>query len=104
MRTRSIDFIGTEIAGTGYVRDRPCEFADASNRPKNETLRRFDAAVDLVVDALKRQSPADWRYHGAGAEDSRDRPSIFVRCVAHADHHAGQIIYLVNELARGATP
>ncbi|HEY6548492.1 MAG TPA: DinB family protein, partial [Vicinamibacteria bacterium] len=45
-------YIGTEIAGTGYVRDRPREFADASHRPKEEVLRDFDRALDLVLATL----------------------------------------------------
>ena len=95
-------YIGTEIARTGYVRDRPKEFADPSKPPKEQTLQQFDAAVHLVVRTLASQSDADWAapYHGVGADDAKDRLSIFIRCVAHADHHAGQIIYLAKELAR----
>jgi uncharacterized damage-inducible protein DinB len=31
----------------------------------------------------------------------KDRLSMFVHCVAHADHHAGQMIYLAKELTGG---
>jgi len=95
-------YIGTEIAGTGYVRDRPREFSDPSKMPKEQALQQFDAAVDLVVRTLASQSDADWAapYQGVGADDAKDRLSIFIRCVAHADHHAGQIIYLARELTR----
>jgi uncharacterized damage-inducible protein DinB len=95
-------YIGTQIAGTGYVRDRPLEFADTSQRPKDEVLRDFDRAVDLVVETLAAQREADWRapYSAVGAEDITDRLAMFLRCAAHADHHAGQMIYLCKELAR----
>ncbi len=36
-------YIGTQIAGTGYVRHRDSEFAD-SGKPKDALLREFDAA------------------------------------------------------------
>jgi uncharacterized damage-inducible protein DinB len=95
-------YIGAQIAGTGYVRDRPKEFADPSMAPKDETLDRFDRAIDLVLATLAAQQDDDWQsaYHGVGSEDVRDRLGIFVRCVAHVDHHTGQIIYLARELTR----
>jgi len=95
-------YIGTQIAGTGYVRDRPKEFADPSKMPKEQALQAFDAAVDLVIATLANQSDADWSapYQGAGADDVKNRLSMFIRCVSHADHHAGQIIYLAKELTR----
>jgi aminoglycoside 6'-N-acetyltransferase I len=95
-------YIGTQIAGTGYVRDRPREFADPSQPPKAQTLAQFDRAVDMVIATLAAQTDADWQapYHGVGAEDVTDRLSMFLRGVAHADHHAGQMIYLAKELAR----
>ena len=96
-------YIGGRIAGTGYVRDRPKEFADTAQRPKDDVLRAFDEAVGLVLATLAAQGEADWLapYHGVGAEDVRDRLSMFLRCAAHADHHAGQMIYLSKELGRG---
>ena len=48
-------YIGTQIAGSGYVRDRPREFADASHRPTAEVLRDFDDAVDMVLATLAAQ-------------------------------------------------
>ena len=95
-------YIGTQIAGTGYVRDRPKEFADPSRRPPAEVLRDFDRAVDMVLATLAAQREDDWRapYEGVGAEGVADRLTMFVRCAAHADHHAGQMIYLCKQLAR----
>jgi uncharacterized damage-inducible protein DinB len=94
-------YIGAQIAQTGYVRDRPKEFADTSHRPKDEVLRDFDRAVDVVVSTLAAQREADWRnpYRAVGADDDTDRLSILVHCLAHADHHAGQMIYLCKQLA-----
>jgi len=99
-------YIGAQIAGTGYVRDRPREFTDASRRPKDDVLRAFDHAVDVVLAALAAQGEADWArpYQAVGADDSRDRLGIFLRCCAHADHHMGQMIYLCRELTRVGEP
>jgi uncharacterized damage-inducible protein DinB len=93
-------YVGAQIAGTGYVRARPGEFSDTSHRPKGEALRDFDRAVDMVLATLSAQEPADWSapYAGVGADDVKDRLSMFVRCAAHADHHAGQMIYLCKQL------
>jgi uncharacterized damage-inducible protein DinB len=94
-------YIGAQIAQTGYVRDRPREFADTSHRAKDEVLRDFDRALDVVVSTLGAQRQADWpaSYRGVGSEDDTDRLSILIHCLAHADHHAGQMIYLCKQLA-----
>ncbi len=93
-------YIGAQIAGTGYVRDRPREFADTSHHAKEHLLRELDKAVAMVTATLRAQSEADWSlpYEGVGKEDVPDRFSMFLRCVAHADHHTGQIIYLCKQL------
>jgi uncharacterized damage-inducible protein DinB len=92
-------YIGAQIAGTGYVRNRPVEFTDDSRRPKEDVLGAFDAALAMVAKTLAAQTPEDWsRPYEAVGTDVPDRLAIFVHCVAHADHHAGQIIYLVKQL------
>src|SRR5690349_416335 len=35
-------YIGAQIAGTGYVRDRPLEFSDTTRLSKTEVLKKFD--------------------------------------------------------------
>jgi hypothetical protein len=93
-------YIGAQIAGSGYIRDRPGEFGDTSHRPKDWVLQEFDRAVEMVLTTLAVQSEVDWRapYHGIGAEDTTDRLSMFLRCAAHLDHHAGQMIYLCKQI------
>ncbi len=95
-------YIGTQIVGTGYVRDRPKEFADSSRPPKEAVLRALDGAVRLVQEALAAQGDTDWSaaYGAIGADEIGDRLTIFVRCVSHADHHLGQMIYLRQQLER----
>jgi DinB superfamily len=92
-------YIGTQIAGTGYVRDRPREFSDPNPPSKDVALQGFDAAVGMVVKTIDGQSPEDWaaEYSGAGA-DARNRLEMVVQCAAHMQHHIGQMIYLGYEL------
>ncbi len=94
-------YVGARIMSTGYVRDRPKEFADTAQRAKDDVLRAFDQAVDLLLAALGAQGESDWSrpIEAVGAEDVKDRLSMFVRCVAHLDHHSGQMIYICKELS-----
>ncbi|MGH9715218.1 MAG: DinB family protein [Candidatus Acidiferrales bacterium] len=95
-------YIGARIGGTGYVRNRPLEFADTSHRPKEEALSAFDRAIDMVVATIRKQSHADWvaPYSDPTSPHDSNRFSVIQRMAAHASHHAGQMIYLAKELAR----
>jgi len=99
-------YIGAQIAASGYARDRPKEFNDTARRPKDEILADFDRAVELVRASLAAQRDADWGvpYRAVGAEDVANRLGMFLRCAAHADHHAGQMIYLCRQIALVAAP
>ena len=94
-------YIGAQIAKTGYVRDRPREFSDPAPPPKEEALRRFDAAVDMVVKTIRAQSADDWphAYSGVGTNAS-NRLDMVIQCAAHIQHHIGQMIYLRYEIER----
>lgn len=93
--------IGAQIANTGHVRDRPREFNDPNPPPKDEALRRFDDAVEMVLKTIAAQSPEDWsaEYSGTGA-DAKNRLAMVVQCAAHMQHHIGQMIYLGYQLQR----
>jgi hypothetical protein len=95
-------YIGAQIAGTGYVRNRDLEFTDAGHKPKASVLKDFDQAIALVKTTLAQQSDADWNrpYTAKGMEDAEDRFTVFLRCAAHLQHHAAQIIYLTKEIGR----
>src|SRR5271169_1838710 len=94
-------YIGAQIAGTGYVRDRPLEFLDATRPSKTEVLKKFDRAIEMVIAAINSQSEDDWskQYTGAGA-DARDRFEMVLQCATHLHHHIGQMMYLAFELKR----
>jgi uncharacterized damage-inducible protein DinB len=96
-------YIGAQIAGTGYVRDRPLEFSQAMRPSKVEVLKKFDQAIEMVLGAINGQSEEDWskEYMGAGA-DARDRFEMVLQCLTHLHHHIGQMMYLGFELKRNS--
>ena len=94
-------YIGAQIAGTGYVRDRPKEFTEASRPSKQEVLKKFDDAVEMVVRTIRSQSAEDWSkpYTGTGS-DARTRFEMVLQSATHLHHHVGQMMYLGFELKR----
>jgi uncharacterized damage-inducible protein DinB len=95
-------YIGAEIAGTGYVRDRPREFTEEDRLSKAEVLKRFGAALDMVAHTICAQSENGWdqAYTAKGEEDPENRFTIVLRCLSHLDHHVGQLQYLKYALGR----
>ena len=94
-------YIGAQIAGTGYVRDRPREFAETARPSKESVLKAFDEAVEMVVRTIRNQTAEDWSaaYAAVGA-DAQDRFGIILSCATHLHHHIGQMMYLGFELKR----
>ena len=91
-------YIGARIAGSGYVRHRDEEFS-GPEKAKLQVLAEFDAAIEMVLATIGRQSDADWSgSYSAVRTEMADRFSMILNCVAHADHHLGQILYLQREL------
>jgi len=98
-------YIGAEIAGTGYVRDRDREFTEAARPAKAEVMKRFNDAVAMVARAARAQSEEDWgkSYAAMREEDAANRFNIFLRCATHLHLHVGQMIYLQYALLRERT-
>lgn len=95
-------YIGAQIAGTGYVRDREREFTDTFKRPKAEVLNGFGDAVEMVSQALEAQTTeclvlAPHETERAGFDT---RFGVLFHCISHLNHHVGQMIYLERELNR----
>jgi len=100
--TGNLDYyIGAQIAGTGYVRDRPLEFSEATRPSKTEVLKKFDEAIEMVLGAINSQTAEDWsKEYTAVGVDSRDRFAVVLLCATHLHHHIGQMMYLGFELKR----
>lgn len=88
-------YIGAQIANTGYQRDRPREFAETKRPSKQETLRKFDEVIALVVRTIESQSEHDWSapYQAVGM-DGTTRFEALLQCATHLHHHIGQVMYL----------
>ena len=92
-------YIGAQIGGTGYVRQRPLEFS-STGKPKDELLRDFDGAIEIVLATIAKQTDDDWPapFFGELESEAKTRFNAFLRCAGHAYHHVGQMIYLQREL------
>ena len=96
-------YIGAQIAGTGYMRDRPLEFSDSTQPSKKEVLKQFDRAIEMVLGAIHSQSVDEWsKKYAAAGSDARDRFEMVLQCATHLHHHIGQMMYLGFELKRKA--
>jgi len=95
-------YVGAQIAGTGYVRDRDREFTETRHLPKEEVLQRFEETIAMVLRTVRAQSVQDWSapYSAVRAGDVGSRFHMVSKCAAHLDHHVGQMIYLGFELKR----
>lgn len=94
-------YIGAQIAGTGYVRDRPREFSETAPPSKGEALERLGKTVAMVAQAIEMQSPNDWsKAYSAMNTNCSNRLDMMLQCAAHMQHHIGQMIYLAYEWQR----
>jgi uncharacterized damage-inducible protein DinB len=94
-------YVGAQIAGTGYVRDRLLEFSETTRPSKAEVLSKFDDASEMVLATIDSQTEDDWsREYAAVGADARDRFGMILTCVTHLHHHIGQMMYMGFELKR----
>ena len=88
-------FVGAQLGGTGYVRDREREFSATERPPKAVLLANLDAAVAVfrrVVGGLSAEqlaAPHPEKRFGTVA-------STLVHVVAHFAIHRGQMSYIVR--------
>jgi Protein of unknown function (DUF1572) len=94
-------YIGAQMAGTGYVRNRPQEFSEASRPSKAEVMKKFDDAIEMVVRTIRNQSAEDWsKSYSATGADAKTRFEMMLQCATHLHLHIGQMMYLGFELKR----
>ncbi|MGB0038642.1 MAG: DinB family protein [Terriglobales bacterium] len=94
-------YIGAQMAGTGYVRDRPKEFSEISRPAKEEVLKKFDDAIEIALRSIRSQSAEGWStpYTATGV-DAKTNFEIVLQCATHLHYHMGQMIYLTFEFQR----
>ncbi|WP_406700692.1 DinB family protein [Singulisphaera sp. Ch08] len=94
-------FIGSLVAGTGYVRDRPQEFTDPRHEPAEAILARFHEAVELTVKTIQEQDASRLMMPAPAQMPVETRFGLFLICIAHLNNHIGQMSYLVQAQAQG---
>jgi uncharacterized damage-inducible protein DinB len=88
-------FVGAQLGGTGYVRDREREFTEAQPPPKEEVLRRLDETVAMVrrvvggLSAEQLAAPHPEGRFGTVYE-------TLVHLLAHFALHRGQMSYIAR--------
>lgn len=88
-------FVGAQLGGTGYVRDRDREFTEAQLPAKAETLARLDAAVATCRRVVEGLSAAD-----LAAPHPEERFGLvlngLLHLTAHFALHRGQMSYIAR--------
>ncbi len=87
-------YIGRDLGGTDYVRDRPLEFS-AKDLPKVELLSNIDATILVVCNALDKLDGEDlvkdFPYIVLDSQQSVEY--MLLHLLAHLSYHLGQINY-----------
>ena len=65
-------YIGTQIAGTGYVRDRPREFGEMNGPSRTALLAALAEAVAMVKATIAAQTQESWSapYEAVGSDET----------------------------------
>ena len=87
-------YLGARLGQTGYVRDRPAEFA-RRDVPRSELLRQIDAARAAVKAALSRVAAIDLdtEFPEAMAGKRVGTGDYLIHLTTHFAYHLGQIDY-----------
>ena len=87
-------FVGKELGGTGYVRDRDFEFA-GKGLTKSQLVSQIDETIEVVVATLKKLSEEDLKKDFPlvvlGKKTSTEY--MLVHLATHLSYHLGQVNY-----------
>ena len=87
-------YIGAELGGTNYVRDRDLEFS-AKDIPASELIKKIDEIISIVDSSLENltdeQLKAD--YPVMVFESKTSTEYMLIHLAAHLSYHLGQINY-----------
>jgi len=87
-------YIGKELGGTNYVRDRDAEFA-LRNVPKAELLEKVDNTLRIVDLSLDKLSPSDLQkpYPVLVLAETTTTGYFLIHLATHLTYHLGQVNY-----------
>lgn len=88
-------YVGATLAHTGYVRDRPQEFAK-KHVPRKELVAQLEALIVLIKSTLSNFTDAQMEAEFPVVFDDayNSNSYVLVRLYAHLDYHLGQVNYL----------
>ncbi len=89
------NYVGKNIGGTGYVRDRDAEFA-LKNIPKEILLQKIEETKEVVGAALAKLRPS--QLEETYVEDvfgyKMSNGFFLLHLLAHLSYHLGQVNYI----------
>lgn len=87
-------FIGAQLGGTGFVRQRDLEFS-SNNIPKEQLLSEIDATIGIVENALSNLSDIDLDkdYPLIVFKEKMSIGFFLIHLNTHLTYHLGQINY-----------
>lgn len=87
-------YIGKEIGGTSYVRNRELEFSQ-KDVPRAELLQKIEQTKAVVADSLSRLSEEalEAEYPVLVFEEKTSTGYLLVHLAMHLSYHLGQINY-----------
>lgn len=94
-------FIGAELGGSGYVRDRDAEFA-TKGLPKAHVIQQLKNALTSVEKAITGLSPEDLdkTYPLDRFGEGETTGYVLMYLLSHFNYHLGQINYLRRILSK----
>lgn len=87
-------YIGKELGGTGYVRNRQQEFS-LKNIPRTELLEKIDATIAMIPAVLDNLTEADLAadYPVLVFQEKTSTEYMLIHLTTHLTYHLGQINY-----------
>ena len=87
-------YIGAELGGTNYVRNRPLEFSQ-KNIPRPELIEMVEATSILVMDTLQklREDDLSKEYPKLVFDTKMTTGYFLMHLAVHLGYHLGQINY-----------
>jgi uncharacterized damage-inducible protein DinB len=95
-------YLGRGVAGTGYQRDRPAEFAERGPLSRDELLDRLDQAIADARSAIASLTDERLVAEAELGPESQPIGRLLVGVTTHFNGHVGQIIYAAKLLREGA--
>lgn len=89
------EFVGRQIGGVEFVRDRPREFA-ATDVPRSEMIAALTELASLIPGVIERVPASRWdeTYPENVLGEPLTHRQFVVHLYAHLSYHLGQIDYL----------